>query len=52
MQNAHLSSLEQKHAGLEAQIAAENQRPHPDDALINRLKKENLKVKEALFGLS
>jgi hypothetical protein len=52
MQNAHMSALEQKHAGLDARIAEENQRPHPDDALITRLKKEKLKVKEALVGLS
>jgi hypothetical protein len=52
MQNAHQSALEQKHAGLEAMIAQENQRPHPDDSLLARLKKEKLKVKEALFGLS
>jgi hypothetical protein len=52
MQNAHMSALEQKHAGLDARIAEENQRPHPDDALVTRLKKEKLKVKEALVGLS
>ncbi|HEX8413271.1 MAG TPA: DUF465 domain-containing protein [Sphingomicrobium sp.] len=52
MQNAHVSALEQKHAGLDARIAEENQRPHPDDTLIHRLKKEKLKLKEALTGLS
>jgi hypothetical protein len=51
MQKAHMSALEQKHAGLDARIAEENQRPHPDDAVISRLKKEKLKVKEALLGL-
>jgi hypothetical protein len=52
MQNAHLSALEQKHAGLDARIAQENQRPHPDDALIARLKKEKLRLKETLVGLN
>ena len=51
MQNAHTSALEQRHAGLDARIAEENQRPHPDDALITRLKKEKLRVKEELVGL-
>lgn len=51
MQNAHTSALEQKHAGLDARIAEENLRPHPDDALLSRLKKEKLRVKEALTGL-
>lgn len=51
MQQAHLSALEQKHAGLEAMIAAENQRPHPDDTLVARLKKEKLRVKEVIAGL-
>ncbi len=52
MQNAHLSALELKHAGLDARISEENQRPHPDDGLIAKLKKEKLKVKEALHGLA
>jgi hypothetical protein len=51
MQNAHMSALETKHADLDARIAEENQRPHPDDTLINRLKKEKLRVKEAIVGL-
>jgi len=51
MQQAHMSALESKHAGLDAQIAEEEQRPHPDDALLARLKKEKLKVKEAIVGI-
>lgn len=51
MQNAHLSSLENKHANLDARIAQENQRPHPDDGLVSRLKKEKLRVKEEILGL-
>jgi hypothetical protein len=52
MQKAHMSALEQKHSGLEARIFEENQRPHPDDALIARLKKEKLRLKETLAGLN
>lgn len=51
MHQAHLSALESKHAGLDARIAEETQRPHPDDALLTRLKKEKLKLKEELSGL-
>lgn len=51
MHKAHMSALEQKHAGLDARIAEENHRPHPDDSLISRLKKEKLRLKEALTGL-
>lgn len=52
MQNAHLSALESKHAGLDARINEENQRPHPDDAVLARLKKEKLKIKEAIAGIA
>ena len=52
MQNAHLSALELKHAGLDARIAEENQRPHPDDVTLSRLKKEKLKIKEAIAGIA
>ena len=51
MQNAHLSALEVKHAEIDARIAEENQRPHPDDTLITKLKKEKLRVKEEIVGL-
>ena len=51
MQNAHLSALETKHAGLDARIAEENQRPHPDSATLARLKKEKLRLKEAIAGI-
>ena len=48
MQTAHLSALSAKHAGIEARIAAENSRPAPDVTLLARLKKQKLKIKEAL----
>jgi hypothetical protein len=46
-----MSALEHKHADLDARIAQENQRPHPDDTLIARLKKEKLRLKEAIVGI-
>ena len=51
MQQAHISALESKHAGLDARIAEETQRRLPDAALLSRLKKEKLRVKEELAGI-
>ena len=51
MQQAHVSALELKHAEIEARILEENQRPLPDMATLARLKKEKLKVKEAIVGI-
>lgn len=51
MHQAHVSALEAKHAGLEARIAEETQRPMPDAATLARLKKEKLKIKEEIAGL-
>jgi uncharacterized protein len=51
MHQAHVSALQAKHAGLEAQIDEEAHRPMPDMATLNRLKKEKLKIKEEIAGL-
>lgn len=51
MHQAHVSALEAKHAGLEAQIVEETQRPMPDASTLNRLKKEKLRIKEEIAGL-
>lgn len=51
MQNGHISALAAKHADLETRIVEEHQRPHPDDLILARLKKEKLRVKEAIAGL-
>ena len=50
MQSAHLNALEAKHATLDRQIAAEAQRPSPDQALLSSLKKRKLiaKIEAAL----
>ena len=52
MHQAHVSALQAKHAGLEARIIEESQRPKPDTATLSRLKKEKLKVKEEMSGLT
>ena len=51
MQQAHISALENKHAGLDARISQEVQRPMPDTAVLARLKKQKLRIKEEIQGL-
>lgn len=48
METAHSSALSAKHAGLDARIDRESSRPAPDGTLLARLKKQKLKIKEAL----
>lgn len=50
MQEAHQNALEAKHAGLEARINEESLRPHPDDILLARLKKEKLRLRDEMTG--
>ena len=39
-----------KHAALHAQIDSEEHRPHPDETLLHQLKKERLRLKDAITG--
>jgi hypothetical protein len=48
MDTSHVSSLQLKHAGLERQIEEELNRPMPDPAMLQELKKRKLRVKEQL----
>ena len=50
-QATHVEALKTKHAELEAQIDEENSRPHPDDGLINELKRFKLRIKDELAQL-
>jgi hypothetical protein len=52
MEKAQVESLESKHAALQAEIDREERRPHPDDVLLHKLKKEKLRVKDAMTGLT
>ena len=47
----HVDSLRTKHAHLDEQIDEEMHRPMPDQAIVTRLKKEKLRVKEEIAGL-
>ncbi|WP_019833214.1 YdcH family protein [Sphingomonas sp. PR090111-T3T-6A] len=51
MADPHASALLSRHAGLDARIADEERRPAPDQGMIASLKKQKLKIKEALAGL-
>ena len=51
MQNTHLTALSTKHNVLDQRIAAETQRPLPDQIILAALKKQKLRIKEALSGL-
>jgi hypothetical protein len=48
MTEPHLESLKTKHADLDARIADEESRPHPDDEVIHDLKKQKLRIKDTL----
>lgn len=52
MDTAHFHALQTKHMGLEGRIAAENARPLPDASLIATLKKQKLRVKEAIAAIA
>jgi hypothetical protein len=49
---SHQESLKAKHADLDAQIAEEERRPHPDDVVIHHLKKMKLRIKDELMAMS
>ncbi|MCB2059453.1 MAG: DUF465 domain-containing protein [Novosphingobium sp.] len=51
MDTSHVSSLELKHAGLEKRLEEEMNRPLPDNAVIQTLKKQKLRIKEELSQL-
>lgn len=48
MATAHVTTLKSRHAQLDARIHAEERRPAPDTALLARLKKEKLRLKDEL----
>ena len=50
MDKAQVEALESKHHALHALIDEEEHRPHPDEDLLHRLKKEKLRLKDELAG--
>lgn len=51
MDRAHIAALQAKHTGIDRRIADEIARPNPDTATLATLKKQKLKLKEAISGL-
>ena len=51
MPNAHLASLAARHAQLESALLREGQRPMPDTVRLAELKREKLRLKEAMQSL-
>lgn len=52
MATSHITALETKHAGLEAKLHDELNRPAPDEVAVHALKKQKLRIKEELAQLS
>jgi hypothetical protein len=51
METSHAAALQARHEGLEQRIREEMSHPAPDSAMIQTLKKQKLKIKEAIsFG--
>lgn len=48
MEHNHVFALEAKHAMLDQKIQEEELRPHPDQFTLAHLKKQKLRIKEAL----
>jgi hypothetical protein len=48
MESSHVSALQSKHAGLEARLRDEMNRPAPDATTIQKLKKQKLRLKEEM----
>ncbi|MBF0562811.1 MAG: YdcH family protein [Alphaproteobacteria bacterium] len=47
-----VESLRLKHLALEEELRVENQRPSPDTNLVNRLKREKLKLKDEIARMT
>lgn len=48
MESSHVHALQAKHEGLEKRLHEEMNRPSPDSAKIQQLKKAKLRIKEEI----
>ena len=48
MESSHVAALHAKHDGLDQRLRSEMARPAPDSRMIQTLKKQKLKIKEAM----
>ena len=51
MDTTHVAALQAKHEGLEARLRDELSRPAPDDAILQTLKKQQLRIQKQLAHL-
>ena len=47
----NVDELKRIHADLESKLGEEVQRPHPDQSIITQIKREKLKVKDAIESM-
>ena len=47
----NITTLKARHSELEQVLEAENSRPHPDQVLVAKLKKQKLRIKDELAQL-
>jgi hypothetical protein len=48
MESSHVTALQAKHDGLERKLRDEMNRPVPDTAMIQAIKKQKLRIKEEI----
>ncbi len=48
MDSSHVNALQAKHQGLETRLKQELSRPAPDEATIQAIKKQKLRLKEEI----
>ena len=48
MATSHVTALQSKHAGLDARLHDEMNRPAPDMAIVQQLKQQKLRLKEQI----
>ncbi|GGD58074.1 DUF465 domain-containing protein [Erythrobacter arachoides] len=48
MESSHVNALHDKHEGLDRRLRTEMNRPSPDSATIQLLKKQKLRIKEQI----
>lgn len=48
MSNSHIAALRNQHAKIDTEISKEERRPSPNAALLTEMKKQKLRIKEAM----
>jgi hypothetical protein len=47
----HIGTLRARHSALESELANEDRRPCPNEAVVGRLKREKLRLKDEIAAL-